>query len=100
MAISAQMQGVSLEQKPHWSGGATAGMEDDAVEVDVVRIGGRRVANCDVKSISVSSLSSESSRFIRRRLLSIFEGGECGRLNGGAAASSIILPMSNASSIH
>lgn len=68
LATSAQIHGVPSEQKPHGSGGAIAGMVDDAVEVDVVRVGGGRVmANCDVKSISFRELSSFSCR---TRLLS------------------------------
>lgn len=70
LAISAQIQGVSSEQKPHRSGGAIAGMVEDAAEVDVVKAGGRWLANCDVKSISVMSLSSG---LWRTRLLSLLD---------------------------
>ena len=53
-AISAQMHGVSSEQKPHGSGGAMAAIDDE--EEDVVgRLGGRRALYCDVKSISTPS---------------------------------------------
>lgn len=58
--ISAQMQGVPSEQKPQGSGGAVAGIDEDAVEDEVVRVGGRRVENWAVKSISVLLLSLKS----------------------------------------
>ena len=51
LASSAQRQVVPSEQKPHGSGSAVAAMEDE-VETEVVRIGGCRVENCAVKSIS------------------------------------------------
>ena len=50
LASSAQRQVVPSEQKPQGSGSAVAVM--DKVEAEVVRVGGRRVENCAVKSIS------------------------------------------------
>ena len=50
-ASSAQRQAVPSEQKPQGSGGAVAATEDE-VEAELVRVEGRRVENCAVKSIS------------------------------------------------
>ena len=51
LANSAQRQVVLSEQKPQGSGSAVAAMEDE-FEAEAARIGGRRVENWDVKSIS------------------------------------------------
>lgn len=51
LASSAQRQAVPSEQKPQGSGSCGVAMED-ALEAEVVRVGGRRVEYCAVKSIS------------------------------------------------
>lgn len=95
LASSAQRQVVPFEQKPQGSGSAVAIMEEED-EFEVERVGGRRVENCAVKSISelVSGFDSW------RRLLSVWDWGECGRLNVWTSGSAAPLSIWNASSMH
>ena len=51
LANSAQRQVVPSEQKPQGSGGAVAAIEDE-IEAELVKVGGCRLENCAVKSIS------------------------------------------------
>lgn len=95
LASSAQRQVVPFEQKPQGSGSVVAAMEDE-VEAEVVRVGGRRVENCAVKSIS--ELVSGFDNW--RRLFSVWDWGEFGRLNVGTTGSAAPLCIWNASSMH
>ena len=52
LASSAQRQVVPSEQNPHGSGSAVAAVVEE-VEMELVRVGGCRVENWAVKSISV-----------------------------------------------